>query len=155
MKRDLRDQAIRALKQALQEVSGIKVKGIQTESAGGHGAQNIVANIDIYGHERMLVCKVGESTQTLRIRRTLRDLSRAVEDRAEGTMPILIAPKLSQEAQLLCTENHAGFVDLEGNVRLVMKEFFIAKRSLPQRQSLPPQAEPLPTSETARLAHIA
>ena len=155
MKSDLRDQAIKALKQALQEVSGIKVKRIQTESAGRHGAQNIVANIDIYGHDRMLVCKVRESTQPLKIRRTLKDLCRDVEDCAEGTMPILIAPKLSQEAQLLCTENHAGFLDLEGNVRLVMKEFFIAKRSLPQRQTPPPQAEPLPTSETARFAHVA
>jgi hypothetical protein len=155
MKRDLRDQAIRALKDALREVSGIKVKEIQTEPAGRHGAKDIIANIDIYGHSRTLVCKVRESTQTLNVRRALKDLNRFVGHCAEDTMPILIAPSLSQEAQVLCTESNAGFLDLEGNVRLVMKEIFIAKRSMPHRHQLPPQAEPLPTSETARLAHLA
>jgi hypothetical protein len=155
MKRDLRDQAIRALREALREVSGIKIKEIQAESAGRHGAKNIIANIDIYGHNRTLVCKVRESTQALNVRRALKDLSTCVGACAEGTMPILIAPSLSQEAQTLCAESNAGFLDLEGNVRLVMKDIFIAKRSMPHRRPLPPQAEPLPTSETARLAHLA
>jgi hypothetical protein len=155
MTKDLRAQAIEALKAALKEVSGIKVKEIQLESSGRHRAKDIIANIDIFGHKRTLVCKVGESTQTLRIRRALKDLNRLVEDCAEDAMPILIAPSLSQEAQTLCTESHAGFLDLNGNVRLVMKEVFIAKRSLPHRDLLPPLAEPLPTSETARLAHVA
>jgi hypothetical protein len=154
MRSDLRVRAIEALKAALQEVSGIKVKQIQTESPGPHHAKDIIANIDIYGHNRTLVCRVRESTETLRIRRTLKDLNRFVEG-AEDTMPILIAPSLSQEAQTLCTESNAGFLDLEGNVRLVMKEVFIAKRSLPHRHPLPPSAEPLPTSETARFAHVA
>jgi hypothetical protein len=150
MKRELRDQAIKALTEALQEVSGIKVKEI-----GRNGAKDIIANVDIYGHHRTLVCKVRENTESLRIRRTLKELNKLVRTRAEDMMPILIAPSLSQEAQTLCTESNAGFLDLEGNVRLVMKEVFIAKRSLPQRHRLPPLAEPLPTSETARYAHVA
>ena len=155
MKRDLNAQAIKALKAALQDVSAIKLKEIQTESQGRHGAKDIIASVDIYGHNHTLVCKVRENTQTLRVRRALRDLNRSVQNCPENAMPILIAPSLSQEAQTLCTESNAGFLDLEGNMRLVMKEVFIAKRSLPHRQPLPPQAEPLPTSETARLAHIA
>jgi hypothetical protein len=155
MRVDLRARATEALKAALQGVSGIKVRQIQTESPGRHRAKDIIANIDIYGHNRTLVCRVREDTGTLRIRRTLKDLNKFVEERTEDTMPILIAPSLSQEAQTLCTESNAGFLDLEGNVRLVMKEVFIAKRSLPHRHPLPPLAEPLPTSETARLAHVA
>jgi hypothetical protein len=155
MKRDIRGQAIEALKSALQEVSGIKVKKIQAESSGGHRVKDFIANIDIYGHNRTLVCKVRENTETLRIKRALKDLNKFVERCAEDAMPILIAPTLSQEAQTLCTESNAGFLDLEGNVRLVMKEVFIAKRSIPHRNPLPPQVEPLPTSETARYAHVA
>ena len=154
MKKYLKTQAIEALKAALQEVSAIKIKEIQ-EPEGRRGTKDFIANIDIYGHNRTLVCRVRESTQTMPIRRALKDLSRCVDDCAGDSMPILIAPSLSREAQTLCTESHAGFLDLEGNVRLVMKEFFIAKRSMPHRQQLPPAAEPLPTSETARFAHIA
>jgi hypothetical protein len=155
MKSELRALAIKALKEALQEVSGIKVKEIRPESPGRHGTKDIIANVDVYGHSRTLVCKVREDTETLRVRRTLKELNKLVRTRAEDMMPILIAPSLSQEAQTLCTESNAGFLDLEGNVRLVMKEVFIAKRSLPHRQPLPPLAEPLPTSETARYAHVA
>lgn len=155
MRSDLRAQAIEALKAALQEVSGIKVNRIQTEAPGRHCTKDIIANIDIYGHNRTLVCRVRESTGTPKIRRALKDLNKFAEDCAEDTMPILIAPSLSQEAQTLCTESHAGFLDLEGNVRLVMKEVFIAKRSISHRHPLPPSAEPLPISETARLARIA
>jgi hypothetical protein len=154
MRRYLKAQAIEALKAALKEVSAIKVKEIQ-EPEGRHGAKDFIANIDIYGHSRTLVCKVRESTQTIRVRRALKDLSKCVHDCEDELMPILIAPSLSREAQALCSESHAGFLDLEGNVRLVMKEVFIAKRSLPNRRPLPPQAEPLPTSETARYAHVA
>jgi hypothetical protein len=155
MKRDLKAQAIEALKSALQEVSAIKLKGIQAKPQGRHGAKDIIADVDIYGHSHTLICKVRESTQPSPVRKALRELNRSVQNCSEDTMPILIAPKLSPEAQSLCTESNAGFLDLEGNVRLVMKEVFIAKRSLPHRHPLPPQAEPLPTSETAHWAHVA
>lgn len=155
MRRDLRVQAIEALKAALQEVSGIKVKEILLESPDRRSVKHIIANIDIFGHNRTLVCEVRESTQTLKVRQALKDLSRCIEGCPENTMPILIVPSLSEEAQLLCAQSNAGFLDLKGNVRLVMKEVFIAKRSLPNRGSIPPSAEPLPTSATARFAHVA
>jgi len=156
MSRELRAQAMKALKDALHEVSGIKVKDIQPEPSGRRGAKDdIIAKIDIYGHNRTLVCKVRENSETVPVRRALKELNRVVGTRVEDLMPILIAPSLSQEAQTLCTESNAGFLDLEGNVRLVMKEVFIAKRSLPHHHPLPPVAEPLPTSETARYAHVA
>src|SRR5215467_11359074 len=116
MKRELRAQAIKALTEALQEVSGIKVKEIQPESPGRYGTKDIIANVDIYGHNRTLVCKVRENTETLRIRRALKELNKLVSTRSEDMMPILIAPSLSQEVQMLCTASNAGFLDLEGNV---------------------------------------
>jgi hypothetical protein len=46
------------------------------------------------------------------------------------TTPVLIAPYLSPEAQTLCKERDAGFLDLEGNARLSPGEVFIGKRSM-------------------------
>ena len=71
------------------------------------------------------------------------------------TTPVLIAPELSEEAQALCRESNTGFLDFEGNARLYLDEVFIVKRSLTHHKTLPPPAEPLPTSETARFAEIA
>ena len=51
--------------------------------------------------------------------------------RAGDTMPVLIAPYLSPEAQALCNESKTGFIDLEGNVRLALGEVFIVKRTMP------------------------
>jgi hypothetical protein len=155
IKTDFANQAVDALRAALQEISGIKLKRIQVDRRGGQHNKNIVANIEIYGHSRVLICKVGESNQTSLIKRALSDLNRRAKVRAGEMMPVLITPSLSPEAQSLCKASNAGFLDLEGNVRLVMKEVFIAKRSLPHRHALPPQAEPLPTSETAHWAHVA
>jgi hypothetical protein len=41
--------------------------------------------------------------------------------------PIFIAPYLSPEAQGLCRENQVGFLDLEGNARLVFDSVFIER----------------------------
>ena len=155
MKKCLEAQAIEALKTTLHEISGIKLKEIRTMAPRHSAGANIIANIDIYGHSRVLACKVRESSRPIRVRRALKDLLKLVNDDAGDMTPILIAPMLSAEAQAQCQESNAGFLDLVGNARLVLNEVFIAKRSLPHRDPLPPSAESLPTSETARFAEVA
>jgi hypothetical protein len=66
--------------------------------------------------------------RSLRESSTLRD--------AKSTL-VIIAPYLSPEAQAICKENDAGFLDLEGNARIVVDEIFISKRTmLPRLQKL-------------------
>jgi hypothetical protein len=147
-------QAVDELRATLQQVSVIKVREIKIESHGRRNEKDIVAHVDIYGHSHDLVCRVTESAEPQRIRRMLVEMHKSVKG-AGGNAPVLIAPSLTAELQALCREEEIGFLDLEGNACLYLNEVFIVKRSLPQRKGIPPQAEPLPTSETARLAHIA
>jgi hypothetical protein len=155
VKKYLEAQAIEALKATLQEVSGIKLKEIRTMAPRHSAGANIIANIDIFGHSRVLACKVRESSRPVRVKRALEDLLKLVNDDAGDMTPILIAPMLTLEAQAQCRESNAGFLDLVGNARLVLNEVFIAKRSMPHRERIPPSAESLPTSETARFAEVA
>jgi hypothetical protein len=148
----LESQAVEALKDALRQISVIKVKDVRVQPQGRRGEKDIVAHVDIYGHSHFLDCKVRQNCQPLRVRRAMQDFKKLMGGVRQVT-PILIAPSLSDEAQAVCRDNNIGFLDLEGNARVYLDEVFIVKKSHPK--PLPPQAESLPTSETARIAHVA
>lgn len=150
MKRHLETEAAQSLRDTLRQISTIKVNDISRMG------NTLIAHAEIYGHAHLLVCKVAENCNSACLRRIFVELRKLHADSPVGTTPILIAPDLSsEEAQALCRESDIGFLDLEGNARLYLDEVFICKRSLPHHKPLPPQAESLPTSETAHFAQIA
>lgn len=126
-KQDLAVRAAAALKAALAEVSTIKVKEIRRESPE-HG---LTAYVDVFGRRHTLACEVQSDGQASHVRSALEELRSDAAHRAGDTMPVLIAPYLSPEAQALCNESKTGFIDLEGNVRLALGEVFIVKRTMP------------------------
>lgn len=155
MKRHLENEAIEALRQTLGQISVIKMKEIRVESHRHRSDKTIIADVEIYRHPHRLVCKVVGTCEPDDLQRTFLEL-RKLHARFQGeTTPVLIAPFLSKEAQTLCRDSNTGFLDLEGNARLYLDEVFIVKRSLPLHKTLPPPAESLPTSETARFARTA
>jgi hypothetical protein len=152
MKRHLENEAVEALRQTLGQISVVNTMEIKVES---HRHKIIIAQVEVYGHAHRLVCKVVPNCNPTELQRTFLEL-RKLHARFPGeTIPVLIAPELSEEAQTLCRESNTGFLDLEGNARLYLDEVFIVKRSLRHHKTLPPPAETLPTSETARFAEIA
>jgi hypothetical protein len=155
MRRHLELEAIGALREALEQISVIKVKDISVDHGGNHGEKTILGHIEIYGHAHLLACKVVSSCESIRLQKAVRDLKDIEKARGVVVMPILIAPEISDEAQTICRDNNAGFLDLEGNARLYLDEVFIVKRSLHHHQTLPPPAETLPHSETAHFAQVA
>ena len=155
MKRHLEYEAIEALRQTLGQISVVKTKEIKVESLRHRSDKTIIAHVEIYGHAHRLVCKVVQSCSPTELQRTFLELRELHAQFPGETTPVLIAPELSEEAQTLCRESNTGFLDLEGNARLYLDEVFIVKRSLTCHKELPPQAETLPTSETARFAVIA
>ncbi|MGA8089914.1 MAG: hypothetical protein WCA10_21770 [Terracidiphilus sp.] len=155
MKKQLENEAIEALRQTLSQISVVKIKEIKTESHRHRGDSTILAHVEIYGHAHRLVCKLVCDCSPIELQRTFLQL-RTLHARFPGeTTPVLIAPVLTEEAQNLCRDSNTGFLDLEGNARIYLDEVFIVKRSLTHHKTLPPPAEPLPTSETARFAGIA
>jgi hypothetical protein len=119
---DLELRAAEALRTLLAQVSVIKLKEIRHQSKG-----SVTADVDVLGHRHTLQCEVKSSAQLGSLRTALRHLNSMP---ANGkTIPVLIAPYLSPEAQAMCKESQAGFLDLEGNARLAMGEVFIGKRA--------------------------
>jgi hypothetical protein len=126
-------RAAEALMALLGQVSAIKLKEMKRESQGRGHATEILAHIDVYGHSHTLACEVKADADLPNLRDVLRKLRQSVAHLDRHATPVLIAPYLSPEAQALCNESHAAFLDLEGNARLALGEFFIGKRSLRQQ----------------------
>jgi hypothetical protein len=154
MKRRIENEAIEALRQTLSQISVVKTREIKIHSRRDRSDRTIVASVEIYGHAHRLVCKLVDDCAVTDLQRTL-EVLRTLHVQSPETVPVLIAPELTEEAQTLCRESDTGFLDLAGNARIYLDEVFIVKRSLTHHPTLPPPAEPLPTSETARFADLA
>jgi hypothetical protein len=127
---ELEARAAEALKSLLEQVSAVKLKEMKRESPTRGDAPEIVAHIDIYGHSHTLACEVNGDTRPSKVRASIKKLQDCAAHLAGETTLVLIAPYLSPEAQALCKQSHAGFLDLEGNARLSVGEVFIGKRSM-------------------------
>ncbi len=137
---ELEARAVEALTAVLGQVSVIKLKEIRHKSPRRGRAAELVADVDVFGHSHLLACEVKPYASPRYLRAALRQLHEETAERAGGATPVLIAPYLSPEAQELCKESKAGFIDLEGNARLSLGEVFIVKRSMPCRTATRPSA---------------
>ncbi|MDE3188637.1 MAG: hypothetical protein KGM96_14075 [Acidobacteriota bacterium] len=155
MKKSLEITAVEALKELLQQVSAIKLRDIKFMSPDSAGESDILVHIDVYGHSHLLVCKVKSSGDLRPVRSALSKLKEYAGHVAGEITPILIAPQLSPEAQALCRESSAGFLDLQGNARIILDEVFFAKRSLPQRKPPASETSPLTGGESKPFAEVA
>jgi hypothetical protein len=131
--KDAKIQAGEALRALLARASSIKLREIRFDSPRAHGKVDILARVSVCGHSHTLVCTVMEAgqLQTRPIRAALRELGDHIAQLGPDATAALIAPYRSEEAQALCRESEAGYLDLEGNARLVVGEVFIATRSFP------------------------
>lgn len=130
-------RAAEALKALLDQVSAVKLKEMKREPPARGRAAEILVHLDIYGHAHTLACEVHADTRPSKVRASLRKLQHCAAHLAGEATPVFIAPYLSPEAQALCNESHAGFLDLEGNARLSLGEVFIGKRSVHQHAATP------------------
>lgn len=128
---DLEMLATDALRAVLGQVSVIKVKEMRREAHTHGRCVEILADVEVFGHTHLLACGVKAQGEPAQVRTALRDLRNDAASISGKATPVIIAPYLSPEAQQLCKENAAGFLDLEGNARLMLGEIFIGMRSLP------------------------
>lgn len=127
---EMEARAAEALGDLLHQVSSIKTRDITFQPASRKS--NIVADIDVLGHRHRLVCNVADG-QPDDVKRALQKL-RTCAARKKDT-PVLIAPYLSLQDREMCLKNRVGFVDLQGNARLMVDEVFIGKRSVKSANS--------------------
>jgi hypothetical protein len=130
-KHDLEVRAAAALKAVLAEVSTIKLREIRHQTPETGHDRGLTAYVDVFGSHHTLACGVPCDGQTGHVRSALEELRQGAAQFPGDATPVIIAPYLSPEAQALCKESKAGFLDLEGNAQLALGEVFIMKRTLP------------------------
>jgi hypothetical protein len=148
-----KNRAAEALKAVLCQVSQIKLKRIDMDLPDPDLKIDILAHIDVQGHSHTLACRVRASGRPEHVRMALEELRGNAARLSANATPVFIAPRLSEQAQALCRECRACFLDLEGNARLELGEVFIGKRSLPRTERRQPSS--LPGRGGQRLAGVA
>ncbi len=124
---EMESRAAEALDALLHSVSSIKTRDIQFQPA--HRKTDILANIDVLGKNHKLVCSVADG-QPDGVKKALEKLRTSADNKKGDATPVLITSHLSAQDRALCEERRVGFLDLEGNARLVVDEIFIGKRSV-------------------------
>lgn len=124
----IESQGAQALRLLLEQVPAIKLLDIEQEVYGPDRSVDIVAHIDISGRRHALVCEVKSASQPRHVHIALLKLRNYMAHQARDTTPVLIAPYLSPDAQALCREQDVGYLDLEGNARLVFDSVFIERQ---------------------------
>jgi len=125
---ELNQRAVGALTTLLRQVPAIHLDGIQLEAQRGDHEIDLLAQINIGGKPRSLVCEVKSSGQPRYVRLALLQLRSYLDRSKTDATPLVIAPYLSSEAQAICRDQGIGFLDLEGNARLVFDGVFIERQ---------------------------
>ena len=118
---ELGTRATEALRAVLQQVSTIELKGMEIAPGAGR-EMDLKVRIRVLGRSHTLACRVTASSDSRTVRKGLRELLENAAQISGDTTPVFIAPYLSPEAQALCVESKAGYVDLEDNARLMLGE---------------------------------
>lgn len=129
--------AAEMLQAMLAKVSAIRIRAIEFESQlhdrSAARSADLRAHVDVYGHPHTLLCKVKSGNQQGPICEALEQLRLHASGLSGSVIPLLIAPCLSSRMQAVCREYDIGYLDMEGNLRLVVDDIFILHRSQPCR----------------------
>lgn len=125
--KELEHHAEQELLALLQQVPTITLVDIETEASNRDQGVDVVAHIEVGGKPHTLVCEVKSTGQPRHVRTALLQL-RNYAAHHERSIPVFVAPYLSPESQALCREGGVGFLDLEGNVRIVFDGIFIERQ---------------------------
>lgn len=126
--KELEHQAAQALRLLLEQVPAITLLDVKQDGLSPRHEVDVVAHIEVFGRPHTLACEVKSTGQPRHVRTALLQLRDYVAHHEQAAIPVFIAPYLSPDAQALCREQDVGFLDLEGNVRLVFDSVFIERK---------------------------
>ncbi|GAA4030889.1 hypothetical protein GCM10022212_31690 [Actimicrobium antarcticum] len=126
--KNIEGQATQVLRLLLEQVPAIRQVDIRYEVHESAQGAHLVARINLSGRHHVLVCEMQSTGQPRHVRMALLQLRSYIAHHAQDATPVFIAPYLSSDAQALCREQGAGFLDFEGNARLVFDSVFIERQ---------------------------
>jgi hypothetical protein len=124
---ELETRAAGALRALLEQVPAIELGEVAVEPMPDERRVDILAHVKVSGRRHVLVCELKPNGQPRYVRMAVLQLRDYLAHLGSDAIPIVIAPYLSPEAQALCREKEVGFLDLEGNARLVFGGVFVER----------------------------
>lgn len=119
--------AVEALRELLEKIPILQVKGVDTQIASGDWVPDWIARLLVDGKPHQLVCEYKTNAQPRHARTALLELRNYVAHHAPQATPVFIAPYLSPAVRQLCVEHGIGYLDLQGNARIVFGGVFIER----------------------------
>jgi hypothetical protein len=132
--KEVEARAVNELRALLEQVPAIKIKAVQSQAAVRGGEVDIVTTLTVAGRRHLLICEVKVNGQPRNVRVAVLQLRNYIAHLGKAVTPLLIAPYLSPDARALCRKEGVGFLDFEGNARLVFGGVFV-ERSVPNKPS--------------------
>lgn len=120
-------EAQQAIQRLLSHIPDLHIESIQREPTDRSHPFDFIVNFSHQGSDRALLCEVKSSGQPRYVRAALHQLRNCLAHARQPVVPVLIAPYLSPQARALCVEDGAGYLDLQGNARLVFDSVFIER----------------------------
>jgi transcriptional regulator with AbiEi antitoxin domain of type IV toxin-antitoxin system len=131
-------EAADRIKALLAAVPFLSVEGIDRAAVKPDSRHRMeidfLLRVKAHGRSQRLVCEVKSNGQPRHVRAAIDQLRRFFPAQHRDTYGVVIAPYLSPAAQQICREEDIGFLDFEGNCRLVFNGVFI-ERVVPLRRS--------------------
>ena len=127
--RDLEAQAEARLRELLAAVPFVSLDEIISDQRlpESQHRPDLVIRLSARGKPHTLVCEVKASGQPRVIRSAILQVQHYVNLLGDKSTGVIAAPYLSPEARAICIEHQTGFLDLEGNCRLVFDGVFIER----------------------------
>lgn len=127
--KDQERSAAEHLVTVLRDVPFLQVGEVRHEALLGPPSARPDFQLDAFAHGRShrLICEVKSQGQPRTIRDAALQLRYYCDQIGGDTYGVLLAPFLSEASQRICKEHSVGFVDFEGNCRLVFNGVFIER----------------------------
>jgi hypothetical protein len=123
--KELETRAAETLGAFLDQVPAIKLADIKRKSSGADRGIDFLVRLSVSDRPHALACQMEASGQPRHVRMALLQLRIYIAHFESAATPVPIAPYLSAEAQALCRAQEVGFLDFEGDARLVFDGVFI------------------------------
>ena len=120
-------RACEALRGLLEKIPLLQVEGIEAEALSGDWEPDFIVRLLVDGQPHLLICEYKSTGQPRIARSAVLELRNCLAHQAPQATPVFIAPYLSPAVRQLCQEKCVGFLDLEGNARIVFGGVFIER----------------------------
>lgn len=119
--------AVEALRHVLAEVPELTVVAVNRGAESAESSVDFIVHLSFHGQPRTLVGEVKASGQPRHVKSALFQLQQYAEAHPGPVTPVLVAPYLSEDARALCITSHVGYLDFQGNARIVFPGFFMSR----------------------------